>query len=963
MLLPFVRPIPRQTVLPLIGLLLALPVAGALAEEDKAEVIPAKRPTISKKAPPMASVSELGRYIADLKAAAKARERVKEQAKEAGEKAAAKPGRKESKKEQPVKMYGPKREANDEEEEPGVGWLEAYHFYMKQRAYPNDQVDWSAIHRAAERRDGMPAAKLKPVSSTPTANPAPGAQSGSSVMAVGVPVGSQWEFLGPKNLTVPYRVYYGVGATSGRVNAIAYTTPPASGLDKTANTLYMGAAGGGVWKTTNNGLTWTPLSDGWPSLNVSSIAVDPKNPNKVFVGTGDYHGFGGYQFGIMRSTDGGTSWTSTGQAQFGMVAVSDIVIDPENSNIITASTGNGQDFFGYVWRSTDGGSTWNKAFDAYNSWASVAVSAPDAQGKRYYYAVGFGEIWRSADRGVTWSTVPLPGSANLGLWSDLATSRFDPLAVYLLSPGDQKVFASKDAGGTWVDMTGDIPGGYNWSQGWYDYQITVSSRLDPFNRPVDVVYVGLIDLAQSPFGGPAWRSIGRTYTAGALTHNDQHSMAVNPRNPNDMMVGNDGGLYRLTFNPKQDTWLFDSTPNRSLGITQFYHAAFHPFDSKKMLGGTQDNATPISFGDLGNWKNVGGGDGGYAEIHPLAPNFQVATSQFGLAYITQNAWKGYYQWGTFGPSAFIAPMTIDSQNPNVLYLGSDRLEKFDLKSFNISVGPLLSVYGYLMHIAVAPSDSNRIYAGSDLGELFMTTDGGATWSQIEQGSTSLPNRTITCIVVDPENPNRIVVTVSGTGSGHVFRCDNTTDANVAWTDISNGLPDVPANTIALDLTDSTNTYYVGTDVGAFVTQNGGGSWTNMTQPLGLPNVQVNELRAVYGTGYLNAATYGRGMWRIKIANPIAPVSSISTIPTTVKGGNPVTVAVTTLAPAPLGGQTVALQSDNPAVVPMPASIVMVAGFSRRQFRVMTTPVTTKTVVTLTASGGGKTRTTKLTLVP
>jgi photosystem II stability/assembly factor-like uncharacterized protein len=956
MLQLFIRTTPRRLLLPLCTLVLALPTAGARAEDRTENPSTTKKPPASALRPPMHSVSGLTKYVAELKAAAKAREK----AEEARENAVAKGEPKGRAKKQPSKVLGPRRE---EEEETGVDWLEAYLFYMQQRAYPNDQVDWSAMRRGAERRDQMPAANLRPVSSTPTANPVPGGKPGATMMAAGAPAGSKWEFVGPKNLAVPYRQYYGVGATSGRVSAIAYTTPPASGPDATAGVVYMGSAGGGVWKSINGGQSWTPLSDGWPTLNVSSVAVDPKNPNKVYVGTGDYHGFGGYSVGIMRSADGGATWTNTGKAQFGGAAVSDIVVDPENPNIVIASTGNGVDFYNYVWRSTDAGATWNKSFDSLNSWAGLTISAPDAQGKRNYYAVAFGEIWRSGDRGATWTSLPLPSGGSLGSWSDIAASRTNPQAVYVLSPGDQKVFASKDAGNTWTDITGDIPGGYNWSQGWYDYHITVSTRLNPLNQPVDVVYVGLIDIVQSPFGGATWRSLGKTYTAAALTHNDQHSMAVNPRNANDMLVGNDGGLYRLTFNPKNDSWFFDTSPNKGLGITQFYHAAFHPYDATKMLGGTQDNASPISFGDLANWKNVGGGDGGFAEIHPLGPSLQVATSQGGLAYITQDNWKNYFWWGTFGPSAFIAPMTIDPQNPQVVYQGSDAVEKLNLKTFQITTSPVLSVFGYLMYIAVSPTDSNRIYAGSSLGELFMTTDGGTTWNQIEQGSTSLPDRTITCIAVDPDNSSRILVTVSGTGSGHVYRCDNTTAANRTWTNISTGLPDVPANTIALDLTDTASTYYVGTDVGVFVTQNGGSAWSNMTQPLGLPNVQVNDLRPVYGTGYLNAATFGRGIWRIKIANPIAPVSSISTVPTTVQGGKTLTVSVTTLAPAPQGGQTISLQSDNAAVVPLPATTIMVAGFNIRQFQVTTKKVTTKTVVTLTASAGGKSKSTKVTIVP
>src|SRR5262249_18719029 len=149
----------------------------------------------------------------------------------------------------------------------------------------------------------------------------------------------------------------------------------------------------------------------------------------------------------------------------------------------------------------------------------------------------------------------------------------NPGTVYLLSPGDQKIFRSNNGGAAWTDVTGSFPGGYNWSQFSYDFHITASTAIDQFKKPQDSIFVGMIDLNHAPFGGGSWRSMGQTYTPQALTHNDQHSMAVNPRNPNDLLVGNDGGLYRLSYNAKRDTWLFDSSPNISLGITQFYHGA------------------------------------------------------------------------------------------------------------------------------------------------------------------------------------------------------------------------------------------------------------------------------------------------------------------------------------------------------------------------------------------------------
>jgi photosystem II stability/assembly factor-like uncharacterized protein len=952
MLQSFSGPVPRAAALVLLALAAAAAPTYAQAPSHSAAPAYTAVPDSSKHTP-MNSVSEITKHIEAMKAARATRNRGKDSAtaEREREEHAPRKGAKASK-------LGTARDVSHEE----LDWLEARKFYLKQRAFPNDTVDWQAIKNGSQMRDRLPSARLRPVSSTPGngSGSGPGGPKTNSVttMAVQSP-SSKWEFIGPRNLAVPYRTYYGQGVTCGRVNAMAYS-PDGS--------IYAAGASGGVWKSAGGGYQWKSLSDTWPALGVSSIAIDPKNSNIIYVGTGDFQGLvGGIEFGIMKSTDGGNTWTNYGKSQFGTVAVSQVVIDPDNTSIITIATGNGADRVGYVWRSTDGGATWTKAFDSANAWSALTVSKAGANGKRTYYAAGIGAIQRSTDQGATWTPVSLPSGGSLPSYPAMATSKANADTVYLLSPGDQAIFKSTDAGTSWSDVTGGFPGGYNWSQYFYDYHINTSTLVDRFNRLQDAVYVGLIDIVQSPDGGNRWRSVGLTYTSGALTHNDQHSMAVNPKDPNDMFIGNDGGIYRLTYNGRRDAFSFNTASNQTLGITQFYHAAFHPYDASKMIGGTQDNATPLASGDLSNWGNVGGGDGGFSEIHPLSPSEQYATSYFGQIYRTTDSWNTYDYFGLPDSADFVWPIALDPQDQTLLYGGGTTVWKYRFSGkFGYSLQPLapvLSQFGLIEFIAVAPSDSKRIYAGSSAGELFMTTNGGGSWSEIDQGATSLPTRFITCIAVSPDDPSRIVVTVSGTGSSHVWRCPDTTAASPLWVDASAGLPDAPTNTVCLDPTDPANTYYVGTDVGVFLTQDGGASYTNMTLPLGMPNVQVNELRHVYGTGYLNAATYGRGMWRIKIANPVAPVSRLSTIPVSPHGGQPVTLVISTIAPAPLGGQKVTLQSSNPAVVSVPSSATVVAGFNILQLKVSTGRVSAKTQVTLTANGGGKSRTLKVTVVP
>ncbi|HEY0840515.1 MAG TPA: hypothetical protein VGD74_10050, partial [Vulgatibacter sp.] len=198
-------------------------------------------------------------------------------------------------------------------EEQGVDFLEAYRLYHHERAYPNDRIDWGIYRNAIAHRESMPLGRV-----------------GEATR--GLDPNATWQFVGPKNLDIPYTQYYGVPPLSGRVNAIAYHPT-------NSNIVYIAGAQGGVAKTTDGGVTWTHLGDKWESLFVASIAIDKNNPNTIYVGGGDFHGFGGYAFGIKKTTDGGATWSNLPLGTGSQIPVSDILIDPDNSNIVTVTTG------------------------------------------------------------------------------------------------------------------------------------------------------------------------------------------------------------------------------------------------------------------------------------------------------------------------------------------------------------------------------------------------------------------------------------------------------------------------------------------------------------------------------------------------------------------------------------------------------------------------------------------------
>ena len=771
-----------------------------------------------------------------------------------------------------------------------TNYMDAYLWRLRHLAHPFDRVDWSAWDRARAHRDRMRPAVLA----------GPGGARRPAVVS-----GNRWQFLGPNNLASPL-AFFSSGPFSGRVNGVAYD-PNAS-----TSTYWAAASTGGVWKTTNAGQSWTFMSQSWPALETNAIAIHPTQSNTVYAGTGDFRGFGAASFGMMKTTDGGANWTNLGRADFGGTPVSRIAIDPETPETITIATGRGQTLdLGRVWRSTNGGQAWTAVIPTLQNWSDIDIGARDSNGARVYYAVGEriggsgGQIWRSRDRGATWSQLTRPTGTTLQLGADVAASLTAPNTVYLIDAFEKKVFKSTDAGDNWTDSTSGFPNGTgasglgNWDQFFYDYFVACSTRTDASGAAVDVVYVGLIDLAQSNDGGATWTTAGRVYESDARIHPDQHTMAVNPRNPNEVLIGCDGGVYRLGFTPSTNSFNFASL-NRSIGITQFYRADFHPTDENRMLGGTQDNSTPVALGDLQNWGNVFGGDGAGCAINQRNPNIQYGSTQFQGIFRTDTQWSGAITFirPGFGTDRlpFIGRITLDPSNPNLLYAGTNFLWRWNdpnsawqsrLGGKDLATGRSNNRTGTILAIAVAPSDSNTIYVGSDVGDLYASTDAGTTWAEIASGVTGLPDRAVSHVAVHPTNPRSVVVTLSGLGVPHVWRCADVQAQNRTWVNVSGaglaGLPDIPANALALDPTDPQNRWYVGTEVGVFRTTTGGSAWENMTGPLGLPNVRVDDLK-VTGTGWLMAATHGRGMWRI---NPRAAVQSVTL--TAPNGGTPVLV--------------------------------------------------------------------------
>ncbi len=666
----------------------------------------------------------------------------------------------------------------------------------------------------------------------------------------------------------------------GRVNGVAFSP--------TAGTYFAATATGGVWRTRDGGQTWTPLSDRWLDLHTSSVVVDPRNPNVVYVGTGDYDsGVSSFGIGIMKSVDGGDTWKQYGTQIVG--GIRSIVIDPASSNIVHATSGRSTLGEGWVWRSTDAGLTWNIAFTPSGDWCELAYGMSGE-----LYALGEaegGRLFRSTDRGVNWARRSLPVSAVMQNSIDIATGTNPafPNSLFLISGTDRMLYFSIDKGDTWeddatlvfphhidLDDSGGIEDnefGSNWWESAHSRHITCDFSGN--------VWVGLYDLlGTSDLNN--WGSFNRNdNSVRGTVHANNHCMAVNPSNPLELLIGTDGGVYRLQFDTGTNNWGVRNL-NKTIGVAQLNRSAHHPTDPNIALASSLGSGTPILQGDLGNWVSFPSLDGGQPAISPSSPSVQVLQDRWLEMFITTNNWKDFKlianseselfageQIPYHGAVSFSYGTVVTGAQSLWAFVGGESV--WERLTPNLCTGT-----GTISAITAIGDDRSTFghYAASTAGDLWISYVDPDTkievLRRINTGSPALPVRAISSVSINPANRFDIVVSLHGTGAGHVWRCADTTAVTPVWKNISGnpanqtGLPDVPARTVVIDPSDPANVIYAGTDLGVFGTRDGGKTWENAGGPWGLPNVPVTDLHITPGTGYMTAATWGRGMWRVYV---------------------------------------------------------------------------------------------------
>ncbi len=691
---------------------------------------------------------------------------------------------------------------------------------------------------------------------------------------------------GPNDFTPAYQWGFGPSQISGRVNGVAYDP-------NNPNTYYIAAAGGGVWKTTNAGVSWTCLSNSWPAQTTACVTVDPMNSNVIYVGTGDIV-YGTTPFGIMKSTDGGSTWTDEGMMQF-PGTVYKIKVDPDNDQVVTAIAG------GSIYHSTDGGQTWTDVYDA-NGYlddmqyglrptASAAGSSPHV-----LLATGaYSGVLLSLDNGATWSVLDNGNvvTANGGGIS-VAPSATQFNAYYVLDGGNHRVVKENFNIATGQVQTTDITGSLSnadWSQQWYDYYIRCAAA-----GGTDQLYVGLLDIYEydgqkDNTGQTVWTSLLGTYSGNDLAHTDQHAFALDPNDTSQthFLIGNDGGVYQFVVTPGTggvNSSVNAVSLNSGLDITQFYHIDVNPSQAGWILGGSQDNGTVSSnvggpgYTNIWNWLGVGGGDGGGCVIDSQNPSIQYGTAEYSFIYYDTGYWTNSavdISLSAGGENKPFVPLMVqDPNNGNVVYSNTNYLYRWNYatKQWENHVGGMNFSSGIIQAIAVAPSNSNVVYVGTSGGRIWMTADGGSSWRVINSGTPS----SVEGLSVLQYNPYDVLAV----GNGAVVHCTNTKVASPVWISIAgqspNKLPGNDYHVIVRNPYDPASVFFVGCDLGGYYTVDGGNSWYNLNAGTGMPSAQISDMKATLGTGaeaghgFLTISTYGRGVYQTVLHNLLSTVA-------------------------------------------------------------------------------------------
>ncbi|MFN8154182.1 MAG: T9SS type A sorting domain-containing protein [Bacteroidia bacterium] len=647
-----------------------------------------------------------------------------------------------------------------------------------------------------------------------------------------------WTLIGPTS-QIPS------GGGAGRLNAVR--------VDPTdPNTIYVCSPAGGLWKSTDGGLTWATNTDHLAQvIGCTDIAIDPTNTQVMYLATGDGDAGDTYTVGLLKSTDGGATWNPTGLSYFAANTrqMSKILIDPNNTSTLIVATSAG------IMRSTDGGATFTNVQSG--SFKDIEFKPGDPN---TVYAAGT-EFYRSTNNGQSWTkiTSAFATATNLSRMA-IAVSEADPTIVYVLSAkaatdyGFEGIYRSTNSGASFTKQSTSPSNILGWAsagnntteggQGWYDLAFDAS----PTNA--NEIAVGGVNVWKSTNGGTSFSIIAHwTGSGAAYIHADNHDLYYT--SGTTLYAANDGGLFKSTNGGTTWTDLSDG-----LQIAQMYGFGQSTTTANLLIQGWQDNGTNLYNG---TWNQTMGGDGMLCFID-WSNNNNMWGSQYegSLNRSTNggNSWSSAV--GNINETgAWVTPWSQDPVTAGTIYAGFVNMWRSTNGGTSWTKISTYSNSATIDAFAVSPANNQVIWVAKS-GNLYKTTNGGTTWTTI----TTMPPGRISDIACSNTDANKAWITYSGfTNTNKIFQ---TNDQGLTWINLSASIPNIPVNCVHY-MDNSNDELYIGTDVGVFYKD----ATLNIWQPFstGLPNVIVTQIEYFAPTQKLRASSYGRGIWESDLYQP------------------------------------------------------------------------------------------------
>ncbi len=707
-----------------------------------------------------------------------------------------------------------------------------------------------------------------------------------------------WQFIGPTNI-------------SGRMTDIAVVTPKGEHY-----TIYVAGASGGVWRTENEGTTWEPIFQHAASTSIGEVTVAPSNQEIIWVGTGEANIFRSSMAGagVYKSEDGGESWTHMGLA--GTHTIPRIVIHPTNPDIVWVAAGGHEwtyDEHRGLYKTTDGGRSWEKILYVdeetgvndlvmhptdpntlyATTWQRIREKWNDPRNEAWYDGSG---VWKTTDGGANWTEMNngLPAPEHRGrIGIDIARSRPDVLYAFVdnyetareAPEGETDaygrprgpvikgatLFRSDDGGESWYRTSQEnrymegLSGTYGWVFG--------QMRVDPNDE--DKVYVMGLALNVTEDRGETFRPLYGM-------HGDHHGLWIDPANSDYLVNVNDGGVAISYDGGESWRTFYDNLP-----LVQFFNVAHDLGDPFRVYGSIQDHGSYRGEVDLSRGRHnippaefdgAPGGEGSSHAIDPTDPDIVYSAGFYGTIQRTDmetGVTTGLVPRAPEGELGYrgqwVAPFIISPHNPRIIYHGMnylfrsmDRGDEWERISPDLTFNDPAKYgdipYQTIFSIAESPFRFGRIYVGTDDGRIWRTDNSGADWREINRG---VPVKWVAELVASMYDEGTVYMAQNGKRDDDFLPyLWKSTDYGEHWTSIVNNLPTGPVNVIKED-PENPRVLYVGTDVGMYVSLNGGGVWHAL--PGGnLPSSFYQDLVIHPEEDLLIAATHGRGLWAMDV---------------------------------------------------------------------------------------------------